>query len=703
MTTLDLTMAYAATLVSSVLALAVLCLRRRSIANWCFCCGMAVLAVDSALGSLSLRAALPEDTEYWQSLSLVAKSFLPGVWLAFSLTYSRGKYREFLVGWRFVLASAFLVPIGLAIGWRDDLILAVPGSEPGQITLQFGAAAKALNGLILIGCVLILMNLERTFRASVGTMRWRMKFLVLGLGVVFGVTIYTRSQALLFLGNDPAWASIETAALLVGCALVATGYIRRGFAEIDVYPSKAVLHSSLTVLLTGAYLLIIGVVGRVIAALGGAGSWPVQVFVVLAGLAVLGVLLLSDRLRQSVQHFVSRHFKRPQHDFRAIWTQLTKRTSGVLNRADFCTAAVTMVSETFNVLAVTIWLVDRNGRLVFGGSTAQVPRVPGDAEPTPAAISELIAHLGEVREPFQLDRTGGAWATPLKELTVGQFPHGGHRICVPLRAGDQLMGVAVLADRVNGLAYTAEELEMLKCIGDQVAAGLLNVRLTGELMEAKELEAFQTMSAFFVHDLKNTTSSLNLMLQNLPVHFNDPAFREDALRGIAQSVNRINDLIARLSSLRHTLELKSEECDLNQLVAEAVETLRGVPEVEVLKNLHPLPPVVADPERFQSVVINLLLNARDAVGKGGRIQVETSQSNGQAVLRVADNGCGMTPAFIQDSLFRPFQTTKKKGLGIGMFQSKMIVEAHRGSIQVESDPDKGTTFRVSLPLSSPAP
>jgi signal transduction histidine kinase len=94
----------------------------------------------------------------------------------------------------------------------------------------------------------------------------------------------------------------------------------------------------------------------------------------------------------------------------------------------------------------------------------------------------------------------------------------------------------------------------------------------------------------------------------------------------------------------------------------------------------------------------LLLNAREALRPGGEVRVETNQSNGWAVLSVSDDGCGMTPAFLKTSLFRPFQTTKKKGLGIGMFQSKMIVEAHRGKIQVESEPGAGTTFRVMLPI-----
>ena len=93
-----------------------------------------------------------------------------------------------------------------------------------------------------------------------------------------------------------------------------------------------------------------------------------------------------------------------------------------------------------------------------------------------------------------------------------------------------------------------------------------------------------------------------------------------------------------------------------------------------------------------------VLNARDAVADGGQIRIATKRSNGWAVLQVSDNGCGISPEFLGQSLFRPFQTTKKKGIGIGMYQSKMIVEAHSGRIEVESQLGKGTTFRVLLPI-----
>ena len=271
---------------------------------------------------------------------------------------------------------------------------------------------------------------------------------------------------------------------------------------------------------------------------------------------------------------------------------------------------------------------------------------------------------------------------------------------MPLRTNNRWLGAAILADRVNGVPYSVEEMDLLECIGGQVGASLLNLRLAAEMAAVKEFEAFQTVSTFFVHDLKNAVSTLSLMLTNLPVHFEDPDFREDALRGIDSTVKRINRLIARAGALKHGLELKPMELNLNALLTEAVEQVNGDSGPQWVKNLQPVPRFVADREQLQSVVMNLLLNAADAVGNNGLVRVETSHRDGWAQFIVADNGCGMSPEFVQESLFRPFRTTKKEGLGIGMFQSKMIIEAHNGKISVESELGSGTTFRVLLPLKS---
>jgi len=261
----------------------------------------------------------------------------------------------------------------------------------------------------------------------------------------------------------------------------------------------------------------------------------------------------------------------------------------------------------------------------------------------------------------------------------------------------EVIALLILGDRVGGTAFSTQDFDMLKCVGDHATASLLNVQLAQELLKAKELEAFQTMAAFFVHDLKNAASTLSLMLKNLPVHFEDPAFREDALRGVAKSVDHINHVIGRLGLLRHELKLRPTDSNFNEIVEAASAGIESVPDFVLVKDLPVLPRIAIDREQIAKVITNLVLNAKEAMAGRGEVRLSTRQENGWVVLSVKDQGCGMSPEFIQRSLFRPFQTTKKNGLGIGMFQSKMIVEVHGGRVAVESEPGAGTTFQIYLP------
>ncbi|HJY54336.1 MAG TPA: ATP-binding protein, partial [Candidatus Udaeobacter sp.] len=391
---------------------------------------------------------------------------------------------------------------------------------------------------------------------------------------------------------------------------------------------------------------------------------------------------------------VSRHFKRPQYDFRQIWTRVTQSMSNVFDQSGLCAAAAKLISETFTVLSVSIWLLDEQDRLAFAASTSKSER---DATEMLPKVDQNFASIRMLTKPFDLEKAKGDYAEGLRQVSLSQFRTGGNPVCVPLCAGNRCIGFVILADRVGGTPYTVEELDLLKCMGDQIAVGLLNVRLTDEIARGKELEAFQAMSAFFVHDLKNVASTLSLTLRNLPVHFDDPAFRSDTLRGIGDTANRINQLISRLTALRHR-EFNLAEVDLNLVIDDALKALNGTANMNVIKDLRLQPKLRLDREQFSSVITNLLLNAHDAVGSQGEIRIETTQNDNWAVVSISDNGCGMSQTFLKSSLFRPFQSTKKKGLGIGMFQSKMIVEAHRGRITVDSEPAVGTTFRVMLPL-----
>jgi len=691
-------LAFASALFAFAMAFSVLWSARRSLAHLSFAAGVVLLAVEAVFNALSLESFSEAGMAGWQHLRLITASFLPGVWLFFSLTYGRGNYREFLDRWKITLI-AFLLALP-ALGIFGNLFDGtVEQARNGHWVLGLSQEGRVFNLLFLMGVILVLMNFERTFRAAVGTMRWRIKFMILGLSTLFIVRAYTGTETLLFHVVDLSLQTVDCGALLVGCLLVFRSLMREGHFEIDVYPSHAVLQNSLTILLAGIYLVIIGLFAKVVTYVGGDQAFTIKAFLVLAALVVLTVLLLSDRMRLQTSRFVSRHFQRPMFDYRTVWRKFTEATASCVSQAELCQAGVKSVADIFQALSVTIWLVDeKKERLLFAASTFLSEAKADGLAPQKERLAGAITHLQQHHEPVDIDASGESWAEALRECHPDEFRKGGNRVCVPMIVGDEFLGLMIIGDRVGGAPFSWQDFDLLKCISDQIAAGLLNTRLSQKLLQARELEAFQTMSAFFVHDMKNTANTLNLMLQNLPVHFENPEFRADALRGIAKTVGRVNFLISRLGSIRSELQIRPAEADLNTVIAKALEGWEEVAGIKLKKDFGPLPRFFFDADQMLKVAINLIFNAREAIGSDGLVQISTVQKNGYAILSVSDNGCGMSEGFVNRQLFRAFQTTKKNGLGIGMFQSKMIVEAHQGRIEVESEPGKGTTFRVVLPL-----
>ena len=691
--------AYAGASFCGVVAGTVVWNERRSLPHLAFAVGMLLLAVESIFGGLSWQADTLLAALHWQQWKLAAGSLMPAIWLLFALTYGRGNYRDFLERWKFVLLAAFVVPLGMLLAGASGLI--IPEQTPaGSWQLLLGITGFYIVILQLAGLVLVGINLEKTYRAAVGIMRWRIKFTVLGLAVLLAVRFCTDSQILLNHVIDPRVQMVDLAALFVGCLLILRSLFRAGHFELDVYPSHTVLQGSLTILLAGIYLLAIGVLTKGIAYFHQGDEVVIRAFIFLVATVLLVILLLSERVRLRINRFISRHFERPLYDYRTVWRRFAETTASCVNQNDLCQETVKSVSDIFQALSVSVWLVDEpQSQLAFAASTFLTEPRAEALRPTKEEFAEVLRGLRGHHEPVDIDATKENWTAALRRCHPDEFRKGGNRVGVPMIVGEEVVGLMILGDRVSAATFTWQDFDLLKCIGDHVAAGLQNTRLSQKLLQAKELEAFQTMSAFFVHDLKNTANTLNLMLQNLPVHFDDPAFRADALRGVSKTVAHINGLISRLGSIRHELQIKPVDADLNELVAKALAGWEDVAGINLKKELAPLPRAVFDPEQMLKVATNLIFNAREAVPKAsGQVQIQTSQNNGWVVLSVADNGCGMSQEFLNRSLFRPFQTTKKNGLGIGMFQSKMIVEAHKGKIEVESEAGKGTTFRIFLPV-----
>jgi putative PEP-CTERM system histidine kinase len=672
--------------------------------QWLFMAGMVLLGTESLCHFVSHTSASVEPSSFWQHISVFPSSLLPSVWLAFSVSFARANRWQFVKRWAIALVTLVLMPLGLAaLSCSELAALTAWASEAGHWTLPLSSPARGVHLCIIVGSVAALANLEWTFRAAVGTARWKIKYVVIGLALLCGARVYTSSQAFLYSETSARLAVVNSAALAVACLFFAVSFSRSKLAQFDIYPSSEALHKSISVILAGLYLLVVGLLARWASAMGGQGIFPLLAVLMLLALGGLGILCFSDRVRRATREFVSRHFQRPIHDYRKIWSTFTHRTEAVIDRQEFTRTAVRLLSDTFDALSVTIWLADETERKFILSASTSIESASAEAAPMGNGVYEGVSAMSNPSRPLNIERDSPAWCVPLRQSNPSRFPMGGHRYCLPLMSGRELVGLIVMGDRVRGARFSFEDLELFKFLGDQIAASLRNLKLSEKLIQARELEAFQTMSTFLVHDLKNTASALSLTLRNLPTHFENPQFREDALRTLAKTVGRVNELIARLTMLRQRLELRCTRADLNQVVDSALKSLGNAPGVNISRQLLPLPPVWVDVGQIESVVANLVLNAREAMSNQGEMRVETCLQNGGVQLAVTDFGCGMSPEFMAKSLFRPFKTSKKNGLGVGMFQTKTIVEAHGGKIAVRSELGKGSTFQVWLPLPPPSP
>jgi len=220
--------------------------------------------------------------------------------------------------------------------------------------------------------------------------------------------------------------------------------------------------------------------------------------------------------------------------------------------------------------------------------------------------------------------------------------------------------------------------------------------------EARQFQSFVKLSAMLTHDLKNAIASLSLIVSNMEQHFDDPEFRGDAMKSLTGASDKLKSLVERLTNPVTTLSGEYKRPQPTDLVAlikrvipapESIEEIYGI-ETKLPASLFAL----VDAERIEKVVENLMINAFEAMeSRGGTLTIEAGHKAGQVFFEISDTGQGMSHRFIEERLFHPFATTKKRGVGLGLYTCREVVRANGGTITVASREGSGTTFRVMLP------
>ena len=689
--------AFLAVVSSLGLGVATLATGPRSCSRMSFGLGMLGFGVEAIAGYLLLGTLGSEERVAWAAIHEAAGLFGLVPWVVFVAALASPERPRSVLRWQ--------LPVGLgcaALSAMGVAVLAGTAFETADVQGTFYAVQ--LDGLgrygimlQMLGTVVVLAGLEASLRASAGGARWRIKYLILGLGGIFLVRFYLFSQMLMFQVLMGVYVTTASVTLAVGNLAVAAALARSRVHESNFTVSRRLVYRSVVVGVLGAYLLVVGLLGWLLNRLGVAEEmfWgSIVVFVSALGLAAV---LLSEDVRWRIKRFIGLNFYRSKYDYRQQWSAFTKRLASLVTLEEITPQLLGAAVEGTGAARAALYLADeRDGHYHLAGALGGTP---------PAALasdSGLVFRLRQERQPVALPAVPESAASEDGGADAGADSHRAHRfmvdaVAVPFHWRGTLVGLMLLGPERAGARYTAEDFEFIATIAEQAAGAIVTARLSESLVQSREFEAFHRLTSFVIHDLKNSVGTLSMLSANALHHMQDPEFQKDAITTLSRSVERMRALLARLSAAPDAA-LSFSPVDLAALAREATAAAAIPRRIAVTRDLAELPPVSGDRDALLRVLHNLVTNAVEAVEGEGAISVRTYREGGSAVFSIADSGCGMSAEYMRKRLFTPFQSTKKGGWGIGLYHSKGIVEAHGGRIDVESRQGESTTFRVALPI-----
>jgi putative PEP-CTERM system histidine kinase len=618
-----------------------------------------------------------------KTVTLVLESMLGATWLLYALTFARKTpLRSLSPVSMALLAGTIALPV-VTLTCNLTSFFFSPDFAVEQILFLDRSGFWFYVGLIFF-TVATLYYLERTLLAFSAMERFPVLHEILGIGIILAAMLVYYSHALLHRTIDMNLVPIRSLALLAGSGLCGYSRLRRGATQ-GFAISRDVVSRSLIVLAVGCYLLLLGGAGEGLRYLGVENQRLLYIgFAVLSGL-LLALMLLSEKNRRKLMVFLYKHFYRHKYDYRNEWLMFTAQLSSADNLGKLQDAIMEFYCETFGRKGAALYLRD------IETGTYQQKACRNLEFPQAGLLSNhpLVVYFNGTNWVFNTDDKHPDQFDSIKL----QFESFKVQLCVPLQYEGSLEGFILLGEAVNpGEKIIFEDYDLMKVLASQATSVLLSLKLSAQLSTAQEMAAIGKVSTFVIHDLKNHVSNLTLMVDNARDHMSNPEFQRDMIETLDETIVKINTLISRLKNIKEKNDLNLAPCNLTEVVRRGAKASGKSAEFVQSDAIR----VYIDAAEIEKVVHNLVLNAYEAGSANGSVTISVGMGD-SAFFEVADRGCGMSENFIRDRLFQPFQTTKEKGFGIGLYQCRQIIEAHGGRIEVSSKLGEGTSFKVHLP------
>ncbi len=553
------------------------------------------------------------------------------------------------------------------------------------LTSQPGASLWSIGTAIRLGfAVCNILLLENLYFNTPSDTRWHINLLCVALAGLFLYDLVLYADAVLFHRISQPLFEGRASATALAAPLIAIAAARNRRWAIDIHVSRDVVFHSATLVVCGVFLLGLAVTGEIFRRGGAEWGYVAEVSLIFAGVLVVAVLLTSGTARSRIRSILVDNFFSSRYDYRREWIRCIDTLTAPAAHTSLPVRAIRAVAEVVDSPAGALFVrAPEEVAFQWAGSW----NMPAATQPIPPG-HPLVFEFRDADWIVELDR-----AAPVAEW-VGELARTW--LAVPLNHQGSLIGFVVLARSRAQFKLDREVFDLLRIIGREVASRVAEQLAVQVLSQTQQLREYSQRFAFVIHDIKNVSGQLSMLLTNAEVHADNPEFQRDMLATVRASVGKITRLLTRLQADRQ--ERSHALITPVQRLKDIVETTSQIIGAPVaLSEDGDSAGVAMDPESFDAVVQHLLNNAIEASGKSSPIHVAVRHEALSVVVDIIDQGQGMTPEFIRDELFRPFATTKGGGHGIGAYQARELLREAGGDLLVLSRKPGGTTMRLLLP------
>ena len=591
--------------------------------------------------------------------------------------------KSFRQVWRstpFVVCTVLLA-LGLAdiVAGPTVLIVAGMSLQPGF----FVGLGLAVAGLLL---------LENIFKLTTDESRWAFKHLVIGLGALFAFDLVFYSEAVLFKQLDTVAIAARPliSIAILPLIVVAAARIRRLSFDVSI-SRRAVFHTTALVG-SGLYLVAISGVGYIMREVDIKWGPVLQVVFVCGAGVLLLTVLLSGSMRARARRLLAENFFTLTFDYRHEWIRFIGTISSPDQSSSLHERAIRAVANVFDCGGGAIYVRRRDGVFAIAAvwnwnHTAKVTALPLVVVDELKSDRELLI-LSDVDKDF-----GRLLARP--DVQVWFEDIDDPWFLLALRSRDALIGTILLRGPRVQRKLTWEDRDLLTILGVQLASYVVEEQATRELVSAQRFEQVGKRFTFIAHDLKNLVSQLTLVLHHAEQHSGNPEFLRDAFATVKGSVEKMQRMLVRLREA-DPFDPATDIVEIGTVVADAVGAAQLLGERIVLRAMPVQTWVRANRDQLVGIVQNILQNALEATPSGGLINITCVKEGNSAFVEICDSGIGMTRSFVEQRLFRAFESEKESGYGIGIYQTRETLERWGGGIEIESTPGQGTTIRLRL-------